>query len=259
MEKENTFDLSSFRKIWKSDVLESDIAEISGFLNDSPLLREALNVRNSSLAIIDLKRMVYISCIGESKPVCGWDTEVLLKGGVGFFLSNLKPADFDGLQVMSSIMTDHVSGLSTERLKTFKALFDFQMVGEDGSINRVVQEGVSLKRNSDGHIVFLLALISNITSMKRENRQHLRLTDQLEDLIFEVNNETGKCRRLENLSRRELQIARLIGKQLTSEEIAKSLFISVHTVNTHRQNMLKKLDMGDTMELLNFLTAYHLI
>lgn len=50
-----------------------------------------------------------------------------------------------------------------------------------------------------------------------------------------------------------------MSQNLTSEEIATKLFISVHTVNTHRQKMLKKFGMKDTLELVIFLKIYRLI
>jgi len=253
------FALTEFRKIWKSDFIESEIAEVREFLQDSPLLNETLSLRNSSLAIIDLKRMTYVCCIGDTVPICGWDKKYFLEGGVGFFLSKMLPADLEGFRQMSEITTNYVRPLGDEAMKSFKSFIDLQVVGEDGQVNRVLHEGISLKRDSDGNITFMLALISNITSLKRDNRQHLRLTDAKQNFIFEIDNTNNSCRQLEKLSERELQIARLTGKKLTSEEIAKSLFISVHTVNTHRQNMLRKLDMADTMELLNFLTAYQVI
>lgn len=43
------------------------------------------------------------------------------------------------------------------------------------------------------------------------------------------------------LSKRELCCLRLSAEDLTCHEIAKRLFISVRTVRTHRQNILKKL------------------
>ena len=39
---------------------------------------------------------------------------------------------------------------------------------------------------------------------------------------------------------REFEIIRLIEFGLSSEEIAEKLFLSPHTVNTHRRNILKK-------------------
>lgn len=256
---DSLFALTEFRKIWKSDFIESEIAEVKEFLQESPLLLETLLLRNSSLAIIDLKRMEYLCCIGDTMSICGWDKKHFLEGGVGFFLSKMLPADLDGFRQMSEITTNYVRSLSDEAMKSFKSFIDLQVVGEDGKVNRVLHEGVSLKRDPEGNITFMLALISKITNLKRDNRQHLRLTDVNNHLIFEINNADNSCRQLEKMTDRELQIARLTGKKLTSEEIAKALFISIHTVNTHRQNMLRKFDMADTMELLNFLNTYQII
>jgi len=43
-----------------------------------------------------------------------------------------------------------------------------------------------------------------------------------------------------DMSQREYEIIRLIESGLSSKEIAEKLFLSVHTVNTHRRNVLKK-------------------
>lgn len=43
------------------------------------------------------------------------------------------------------------------------------------------------------------------------------------------------------LSQREIEIVRLIAEGLTNKDIADKLFISVHTIKTHRKNIIKKL------------------
>ena len=51
------------------------------------------------------------------------------------------------------------------------------------------------------------------------------------------------------LSRRELEIARLVAEGLTNREIASRLFISNRTVDTHVTNMLNKLGVGSRTQL----------
>lgn len=46
---------------------------------------------------------------------------------------------------------------------------------------------------------------------------------------------------LPGLSSRESEIVRLIADGLTNNDIAEKLFISVHTIKTHRKNIIKKL------------------
>lgn len=47
----------------------------------------------------------------------------------------------------------------------------------------------------------------------------------------------------ENLSAREKEIVTLVVKGLTNQEIADTLFLSVHTVMTHRRNIARKLQI----------------
>ena len=53
----------------------------------------------------------------------------------------------------------------------------------------------------------------------------------------------------ERLSDRELHVFRLIGKGLTSGAIATELIISTHTVDSHRENIKRKLGLGNAAEL----------
>ena len=55
------------------------------------------------------------------------------------------------------------------------------------------------------------------------------------------------------LSRRELEIVKLIREGASSKEIAVSLDISLKTVEVHRYNILKKLNLKNTASLVNFI------
>jgi len=55
-----------------------------------------------------------------------------------------------------------------------------------------------------------------------------------------------------SISNRELEILMLIAKGNTTNQIAEKLFISVHTVNSHRKNMLKKLGLKSPIELVTY-------
>ncbi len=52
------------------------------------------------------------------------------------------------------------------------------------------------------------------------------------------------------LSDREFEIVRLVALGMSSEQIAEKLFVSPHTVSTHRRNILEKTEkqsMGDVI------------
>ena len=55
---------------------------------------------------------------------------------------------------------------------------------------------------------------------------------------------------VDNLTDREFEVFELIGQGLQPREIAQRLHLSVRTVNTHRENMKRKLNLSSTVELL---------
>lgn len=52
------------------------------------------------------------------------------------------------------------------------------------------------------------------------------------------------------LSQREYEVLKLITKGYKTTEIADELYVSVHTINSHRKNILKKLNLKSPTELI---------
>ena len=64
---------------------------------------------------------------------------------------------------------------------------------------------------------------------------------------------------IKKLSNKESEILVLIGKGLTTKDIASKLFISTRTVETHRANILKKLEVKNTASLIKKATENNLL
>ena len=62
-----------------------------------------------------------------------------------------------------------------------------------------------------------------------------------------------------NLSQRELEVIQWIVKGLTSDDIATQLFISKHTVQSHRKNILRKLSLHNKADIVKFAYENNLV
>jgi DNA-binding NarL/FixJ family response regulator len=62
-----------------------------------------------------------------------------------------------------------------------------------------------------------------------------------------------------SLTRREKEVMCLLAEGLSTTEIAEKLFISRKTVENHRSNILSKLDLHSTVELVRYAARYGLI
>lgn len=61
------------------------------------------------------------------------------------------------------------------------------------------------------------------------------------------------------ISERELEIIKYIAEGYTNIEIAEKLFLSPHTVNTHRKNILQKLGVNNTASIVMYAVKTNLV
>jgi len=65
--------------------------------------------------------------------------------------------------------------------------------------------------------------------------------------------------KLSSLTKREREILKLIAEGMSYKEIGTELFISVRTVETHKNNILQKLELKSTIDLVKFAIKNDLI
>lgn len=76
-------------------------------------------------------------------------------------------------------------------------------------------------------------------------------------LIEDAKKETIKhVRQKHELTKREIEVLKMIAMEMTNEEIADKLFVGKRTIDTHRQNLLNKLHARNTVGLVK--AAYKL-
>jgi len=64
---------------------------------------------------------------------------------------------------------------------------------------------------------------------------------------------------MSGLTKRELEILKMIALEMTNDAISKTLFISKRTVDTHRQNLLNKLSVKNTAGLIKAAYEFKLL
>jgi DNA-binding NarL/FixJ family response regulator len=78
------------------------------------------------------------------------------------------------------------------------------------------------------------------------------------DISSVFNNENSNLNFKDNfinkykLSKREIEVLKLITEGLTNHKIAEKLFLSTFTIDTHRKNIIQKIGVKNTAELVKF-------
>ena len=76
--------------------------------------------------------------------------------------------------------------------------------------------------------------------------------------LFDSIDKSQKAVENAELTKREVEVLKLIAQEYNTKEIADKLFISTHTVETHRKNLLSKLGVKNSAGLARYAAKNHL-
>ncbi|WP_418511668.1 response regulator [Corallibacter sp.] len=147
--------------------------------------------------------------------------------------------------VITDIRMPKVDGITAT--KEIKKLFPnikviaFTMFDQSEAVDQMINAGASgyILKNS------ALDVIQNAVETVAKG-------DNYYDTKLNINTKTNKSNNKGLLTKRQNEILKLIAHGKTSREIADELFIGVHTVDTHRKNMIKILGLQGKGELMRY-------
>jgi DNA-binding NarL/FixJ family response regulator len=78
------------------------------------------------------------------------------------------------------------------------------------------------------------------------------------DILSDEDKDKNGCSGV-SLSQREIEVIRLISDGYSNKEIAEKIFLSTHTVNTHRKNIMNKLGIKNTAGIVIYAFRQNII
>jgi DNA-binding NarL/FixJ family response regulator len=110
----------------------------------------------------------------------------------------------------------------------------------EAGVNGIIQKKASLEEL----IIAAKTIHLGVNYFPSKYNIYKNLNSTERELSFFQSNE-----KIKKLSDRELEIVHLILQEMSNKEISSKLFISVHTVNNHRKNIFKKLNVNNVVSL----------
>lgn len=84
-------------------------------------------------------------------------------------------------------------------------------------------------------------------------------SQEVKDLFFESGGKGSFDQTLPNLTSREKEILRMVAQEYTTPEIAGALFLTEDTIETHRKNIIQKLNVRNTAGMIKVAIENNLI
>ncbi|HYX07041.1 MAG TPA: helix-turn-helix transcriptional regulator [Bacteroidales bacterium] len=211
-------------------------------------------VENSSISIFDLFRQKHIYLSSHFEQLFKYNITEAHQEGNAYFNSKVHPDDFLAATKIGNYFLRLGFSLPPEQRKEFKLINEYRIRDGTGKYIRVIEQFQALELDKHGNIWLALCIMDlspnqDITLPLKNNMYNFKTG---ESFHFPHDQKEG------NLSVREKEILGLISEGMASKEIADSLFISTHTVNTHRQKILKKLNVKNSAEAVQYARRYGL-
>lgn len=167
------------------------------------------------------------------------ETSVIIRGGLTAALKRLPNVKVQAIELLSiEALHDCVRTQCPDMLIVNPAFGDYFDIGK-------------FREETSGKKIRVIALVTSFVdaSLLSKYDESISIFDDLERLskkisgLLNVPSEEEDLENQDALSQREKEIVICVVKGMTNKEIAEKLFLSIHTVITHRRNISKKLQI----------------
>ena len=214
------------------------------------------NIGNSGYHIFDIcKRQVlfYSSNFGQ---LLGYEPCDYGDNGQQFFAGKIHPDDALELSLRSVTIFRIFNALSSAEKLGHKLIMEYRMLNAGNNYVRLIEQYQIIELDRTGQMWLMMGVVDVSPNQEEETAVKSQL----------LNFRTGQFIPLDvvtkpkvELTKREMEILKLVKEGYLSKEISSKLSISLHTVNTHRQRFLEKLGVNNSVEAVMFASKFGLL
>ncbi len=238
----------SLQDIWQSLGIANTQLSEEELNKHIELLNHKNHINSSALNIVDLTNSKYYFIDPEIEKIYGYTKEELNEKTLSFAFGRLIFSH--KVSLIKSVLhhRSFYAKLSPEEYNDYITNRELTFVDKSGTKRKILQQIIHNFFDDQGVIFAMATLFTNISHTKKDDSFkyyiYQRSTNQL---VYEK----GGVNRDRNLfTKREIEIIDFISSGLSSKEIADKLHLSIHTVKTHRKNILNKVPVRNMTELI---------
>jgi DNA-binding CsgD family transcriptional regulator len=229
---------------------EGDVDELLRFeLEFYKKLLVFFQIGESCYLIFNFQKAGFDFVGGDVGAVLGYEKEEVTPD---LLTENVHPEERTWLLNAQATASQFIWGVPPDRQMKYKMRFDYRIRKKDGHYVRVMQQAVVILNNSTGKVLKTLIMLTDISHLKRTGSPVLSYVGiEGEPSFLNVDVKRLFPEKDSLLSKREKEVLFHLAEGMLTKEIANLLYISKHTVDNHRKNLLRKLEVANTGELVS--------
>jgi DNA-binding NarL/FixJ family response regulator len=201
-------------------------------VDDHPVVLEGMKALLQDNDMVEVK-----ACCSNGKDAL----EFLLENRVDVVLLDINLPDISGIDLCKSIKQQyahiHIVAISN--------------YNERSMITKMLQNGAT------GYVLKNASAEEIMDAIRAVVKKTVYFSPEVQKSLFEAALDDPLD--LPKLTRREQEVLRCIAEGKTTAEIGDTLFISPHTVETHRRNLMQKFQVSNAAALIRVASQYQLI
>jgi DNA-binding CsgD family transcriptional regulator len=211
------------------------------------LLECLSKIGNCTYSVLDMHKRSYLLKSSKFKMTLGYnDPDDLENDDMELFHRIIHPEDLPFVLETEIKAFDFFKNLPASEKKDYKLVYDFRVRNTAGFYVRFVHQFVVLEQDRNGNTWLALIVTDQVAERALDGCPQRRMINIKTGKLHLFNNDSSETL----LTRRETEILNLIAQGFDSVSISEKLFISVNTVNNHRQNILRKTRTENTTQAL---------
>ena len=231
----------------RCDVGEDDYKR---FESTKKVLERLSEIENCTFTVLDMDKNIYLLKSTKFKRMLGYvNTGDIENDDLELFHRIIHPDDLPFVIATENEAYTFYKNLPPSEKKDYKLVYDFRVKNTSGIYMRFLHQFIVWEQDRSGKS-WLALIVTDLIAERATNEKPQRRM---------INIKTGKLYLFSDddtfnsgtlLTKRETEILALIAQGLDSRDISERLFISVNTVNNHRQNILNKTRSENTTQAL---------
>ena len=231
-------DTADKQKIWKSHKKHIELLA---------------KVNNSYVYVVDNQKKKYIYMSGNLQHFLNADLDGLIQShseGEDFLAARIHPKDWQILRAIYMKLLEFILNQPIEKRKDFKYITEFRGKNAEGEYVRVIMQQQILELDENGNIWLTMGIADLSHNTTPLGNVKIQVVNFITGETFPLNMLEEK--ELVEFTPREKEILQLIKSGMHSKEISDILFVSIHTVNKHRQNIMQKMNADNIIEAIEY-------
>ncbi|MDB5264210.1 MAG: hypothetical protein JWQ14_3493 [Adhaeribacter sp.] len=209
--------------------------------------------------ILDIRTRQFVFLSNNTELILGYPAGFFKNDGYTFLSHLMLPEDKKNLDKMTLELWKNLMLLPANKRQGYRFSRKYRLRNADGNLVVMREQNTVLQTDSRGNIAHVLGTCTDITELVNINDFEVSVQMPMGQPSSETTAGTTGLRTKNILSKREKQIVKLVAEGYSSKVIADQLFISFHTVNTHRKNIIGKTHSKNTSGLVQYAISNRLI